>query len=1057
MGLLRSRVFPVVTLAFALSLGSSAPAAAQSDTGEIVIDVVDAATDKPIANARTILVGPQTASSLTTAAGKIDYTDVPTGIYRVRVVRSGYQSGVSKEFDVLNGRAVNVRVALSSSTGGLKVIGSVTARSSVSVSTSDISENSPVRRISNSLTDALDQIAGVSVTQDATDPNSAVTVSLTNHDESQTAISLDGIPLSGPGTSANLRAIGTDLFSGSSVSTSPQAGALGGGVSFRTLQPTQALQIRGSGTTGTYDRSNYSLAATGSVGSLGVAVQHTWRGANSPLTFQEYQDQSGLTYAHEGESTSLGDFIKFRYRLGDERTTISGTALTNNRDASAICARDVTLLPCGIGPNNANFGRYAFGYGTVQSLIGTVATNVTGYVSSSHQSTDYGNRYVLQAPGDLPSFGPPGLVTNDCAASVDQYGECLDPSLSTDDTLTRGAAYSASIAQGRHTIGLSGNTYTSLNSSQPIAGSRFEVPYTNAISTTSYTLSDGIKSSDRLTLQPHLSLVNTTTLGTSLLTGFGATWQPQTANSFTASFNVGSSQPNVDLNRSYSDPVGARFDCGAGTAVVSGPGDENGGRQSAVSLDAAWTHNFRSGGTVTADFFSQVQTGQIIGALIAEPAAYYPAGYLTDLLGAFRAPSVCGGSAAAPAVFVQENIGGTRRIYQGVNVSGRFPLGRYVVLVPNYSLNKAVLTAASGRLEDGPSTTIIGQQLPNRPLHRAGLTVDGYLPRSGTELLANARYTGAGNQNDLGPFVQLSAGIAHQFGPGQVTLFENNIFDTYGGLFATDANAVALPLSNGDLFRTAATPLLPRTINLFYTMTLGGPRPGPAFASVANAARAAAAAVPAPGPSGSPGPRGGCFVPAPPLQGTDPLSLATARPSCDATAQAEAKPVFDGIRAYVAAYDAKTKRPDVPNVQITPHTANADGSLPYYLELRPNIPRPAGLRAPGGAPRRMGGIGGPRGEGEGPAAAPPAGTPPDGGSPADAQRTAFRNSPAARAFRGFAGCAYITVLSSADAKAKGIVPAAGGRPGLYYLPGTGFVFVRPPELPQGGGSLKPGS
>ena len=1081
MRLLRAPVFALVT-AFALVAGAVGPAFAQSDAGEIVITVVDAATDKPVANARTILVGPQTASSLTTAAGKIDYTDVPTGIYRVRVVRSGYDSGVSKEFDVLNGRAVNVRVALSSSTGGLKVIGSVTARSSVNVSTSDISENSPVRRISTSLSDALDQIAGVSVTQDQTDPNSAVTVSLSNHDESQTAISLDGIPLSAPGTSANLRAIGTDLFSGSSVSSSPQAGALGGGVNFRTLQPTQALQVRAAGTTGTFDRSNYALAATGSLGSLGLALQHTWRGSNSPLTFQDYQDQSGLTYPHEGESTSLGDFVKFRYRLGDDRTTISGTALTNNLDSHAICARDVTVLPCGIGPGNGNFGRYGFAYGTVQSLIGTVATNVSAYESSSHQTTDDGNRYVLQTPGDLPSFGPPGTATDACAATDDGYGECLDPSLATNDTLTRGVAYSASIAQGHHTIALSGNTYASLNTSVPIAGSRFEVPFTNAISSTTYTVSDSIKSSDRLTLQPRLSLVNTTTLGTSLLTGFGATWQPQLANSFTASINVGSSQPNLSLNRSYSDPVGARFDCQAGTAIVSGPGDENGGSQSAVSLDAAWTHNFRSGGSVTADVFSQVQTGQIIGALIGEPEAYFPAGYLTDLLGAYRAPSVCGSGAVAPAVFVQENVAGTRRIYQGVNVSGRFPIGRNIVLLPNYSLNKAVLTAASGRLEDGPSTTIIGEQLPNRPLHRAGLTVDAFLPRSGIELLANARYTGAGNQQNLGPYTQVSAGISHQFGPGQVTLFENNVFNTYGGLFATDANAVALPLSNGDVFRTAATPLLPRTINLSYTMTIGGPRPGPAFASVASAA-ARSAAAPVPEPSGSPGPRAGRFVPVPPPAGTDPLSLATSRASCDATAQVDGKPVFDGIRAYVTAYETKSKPPDVANLEIVAHSAGVDASVPYYLELRPNLPRPPGSAQGGSDDSRGGrgfggGVGGPRGDGgprgAGPGGAPglgaPGGPSPEGGGPppdadnatarsgpTDAQRAAFRNSPAVRAYRGFSACAYITVLSASDAKGKGVAPPAGGRPGLFYVPKVGFVFVRPPELPQGGGSLKKGS
>ncbi len=70
----------------ALAFAGGAPARAQSDTGEIVITVVDATTETPIDNARTILIGPQTASSLTTAAGIIHYTDVPVGIYRVRVL-----------------------------------------------------------------------------------------------------------------------------------------------------------------------------------------------------------------------------------------------------------------------------------------------------------------------------------------------------------------------------------------------------------------------------------------------------------------------------------------------------------------------------------------------------------------------------------------------------------------------------------------------------------------------------------------------------------------------------------------------------------------------------------------------------------------------------------------------------------------------------------------------------------------------------------------------------------------------------------------------------------
>lgn len=1040
----------------ALVLASSASVFAGTDTGEITISVVDSTTNAALANARTILVGPQTASSLTTAAGIIHYTDVPIGIYRVRVVLRGYDGSSSAEFDVLPNRAVNVRVALAASGGGLKTIGSVTARSNVTIASSDINDGSPIRRLSDSLTDALDKVAGVSVSQDATDPNSPVTVSLNGHDESQTAVSLDGIPLAAAGGTANLRAIGTDLFSGSSTSNAPGAGSLGGGVNFRTLQPTQALQVRATGTTGTFDRSNYQLSATGSVGSLGLAVQHTWRGANSPLTFENYRDQSGLTYPHEGESHNLGDFVKFRYRLGDERTTISGTALSNNYDASAICARDVTLLPCGIGPGNQNYGRFGFAYATVQSLVGTVATTLNVFESAGTENTDDVNRYAL-----LPDYGGGGGST--CGPGAPAFGAPLGytaqlcPALANGSNLNRGFAYSASIAQGKHTYALSGNTTASTNTSHPTAGSRFESTFTNAVVSSNYQLSDTYKVNDRLTLSPRVSLANSTGLGTSLLGGIGASWRPRVADTFGFSANVGSSQPNVNLNRSFSDPVSARFDCSAMTAIVGGPGDTSGGPQSAVSLDATWTHQFvRTGAQLSLDAFSQVQSGQSINATIAEPAGYFPAGYLGTLASVYASQGVCG-AAPAPTVYVNEAVGGTRRVYRGLTASARFGIGRYFVALPNYTLNVAELTAASGRLSDGASTTIVGRQLPGRPVHRAGITFDGLLPRSGTELLLNGQFTGANNQQNLGAYATVSAGISHSFGPGRMTLFENNVFGTYGGMFATDTFARPLELSSGGIFRTAATPLTPRTLSLSYTVNFGGARPAPALASVSSVAQTRAG--PADAVGASPAPGGNRFTPVPPPPGVDPLSLATTRASCDATAQASAKPLLDSMRAYVAAYEAKATLPALATVEAIAHPLGLDPKIPYYLELRPKAPAGGAPGAPGAtvpAGRSGGGFqrdgeGGPGGPGGPPPPDAPVGAAPSGGAGGAASSGARGGTN--RFFRGFGACAYVTVLSSVDARAKGIVPQ-GGRPRLFYVPTIGFVFVRPPELRQGGGSLK---
>jgi len=1041
------------------SLGAAlaCPAAAQTDTGEIVITIVDASTHLPIPNARAFLIGPTTASSLTTAAGIIRYTDVPTGIYRVRVAKQSYDSGTSSEFDVLGSRSVQVRVELALSSGGLKVIGSVTARSNVSISSTDINDSSPVRRLSDSLTDALNKLAGVSVTQDSNDPNSAVTVSLRGHDESQTSTTLDGIPLAAAGSAANLRQIGTDLFSGSSVNFSSSAGSLGGSVNFRTLQPTQALQTYLSGTYGTYDRANYQIATTGSIGSLGIAAQHTWRGSNNPLTFQTYEDQSGIAYAHEGESTNLGDFLKVRYRLGDSRTTVAATALSNNNDSQALCTRFVTLLPCGSGPGNFSFGRYGFAYGTVQSLIGTVATTFSGYTNSSLQNSDYLLRFIDGIPA---------------------------PSSSTNDTVTRGVAYSSSIAEGRHTLSLSGNTFASITNSVPTAGSTFVTPFSIRVSSTTYQFSDSIKSNDKVTLSPRLSLATTTGVGTSVLGGFGAAWRPQGADSFDASLSFGSSQPQTNLNLSFSDPLGAQVNCSAQSAIVSGPGD-TGGHQSSFGLDAAWTHQFKSGSAISVDAYDQVQSGQLIQALIAEPIAssYFPPGYIQAVYLTYRQPTYCGAAAPLPTVYVSERVGGTRRLYQGMDVSGRFGLGRYAVALPNYSINFAKLTAAGPRLLDGPSTTIVGAQLPGRPIHKGGLTLDALIPSNKIELLATVQYNGTNSYQNLGSYVTVAAGIAHDLGPGRLTIFENNMFNTYAGVFSSSFYAQPLPLSNGGQLQTAAFPLTPRTISATYTLNVGGPRPAAPLGNVAQAAQRSANLAQQQ--------QNNIFrnlgTPLPPPSGADPLSLAMTRTSCDAEAQKAAKPILDELRVYVTAYEAKSTLPALVAFDVVPHESTTDPKIPYYLELRPKLPLPqfAGGPRPGGGGGPPGGGPGGFGGGEG------GGPPPTGGvvvvqsqAPpqiSDAMRQAFLNSPAFKAFRGVLGCAYITPMTSAEAADKGIVAtprqpqnpspaqaspsaaqAQGARPavrtsaGFYYVPGIGLVSVRPPELPQGGGSLKQG-
>src|SRR5579872_2728313 len=90
-------------------------ALAQSGTGAITIQVVDTSTAQPLADVRVFLTGAVVASALTQKSGTVKYTDVPVGIYRVRVGKRGYQSTASSEFEVLDGKDVTVKFALNPS------------------------------------------------------------------------------------------------------------------------------------------------------------------------------------------------------------------------------------------------------------------------------------------------------------------------------------------------------------------------------------------------------------------------------------------------------------------------------------------------------------------------------------------------------------------------------------------------------------------------------------------------------------------------------------------------------------------------------------------------------------------------------------------------------------------------------------------------------------------------------------------------------------------------------------------------------------------------------
>ncbi len=1032
----------IILLAVCATLVSP-PVRAQSsqETGIISITVVDATSKAPLADARIVLLGATQASALTNRSGSVKYTDVPSGLYRVRVSKSGFGGSTSAQFEILGNKEVDIDVNLAAAVAradvpsgalatanGVKVIGRVSAR--VSISTHDVDADSSIRKVSDSLTDALGKIAGVDVTQSSNDPDAAQTISLNGHDESQTAITLDGIPLGAPGSATDLRSLNTDLFGGASVSFAAQAGSLGGAVNFRTLQPTQTWVSQASTSYGTFDRFNYQFGETGSFGKLGIALLHTLRESDNPLTFATYTDQSGLTYPHAGESSQAGNFLKLRYAL-DDRTTLNLTALQNDRGTSSLCTQDVTILPCGTGPGNTNANKYQFVYGTVQSLVGNVTTSLSTYVNSTDGNQNDALRYV------------------DGVAS---------PLVTTTKTLSRGIAFLSTVDVGRSTFSLHGSTYASVTNFMPtVNSSAFVIGSTAGTGSQTYALSDLYKINDRLSLGPNVSLASTNGSGTSLLGGLGGTWRPTGNDTYAASLSVGSSQPAAGLVRTFSDPAAARFNCAAGTAEVNGPGDLA-GRQSAISYDASWTHDWKFG-SLSLDVYHQSQADQLVNAQIVAAGLGFTAAspYVAALQNYFTSPYTCGPAAVLdPAnVYVNEPIGDTTRVYEGFTLSGRIALGPHLVALPSYQTNGASVTAADARLAQLSSTTIVGAQIPGRPVHRGNLTLDGDLPAAGLELLANVQYVGSNNSQHIDPYALLSLGASHALGIGRIALLETNVFNTESGVLSSAAFAQPIATSGGGSLLLAANPNPPREFSLTYSFNTGAVR-GAGHALPGRRATASAAVPTVAETGAAQRNRGlGAFTPFPPPPGIDPLSVADKRQSCTAADAALARPVLTQLRAAAAAFAAGQPLSPVTGIALVPHGSVRGAD--WYLEMRPDVggtrdlnanTPPAGHELAGGSDA---------GGGPPPANAQHERLTVDGSREAPGGSVRSAPDPQRRAafagFRSTLNCAYFSALTQDAALTAGYT-AFRGRLGVGYAPQVGLFAVRPTELGTGGGSLK---
>ncbi len=877
---------------------------AQTDTGEINITVNDAGTKRPVVLARVLLDGPVVASEYTGDDGKVRFTEVPDGIYRARVFGRGYQAVTSSNFEVTNGKSVTVTVVLAQSqTGPLKTIANVVSKSSATVSTNTISNDSAQRKLSDTLADALGKLSGVNVATSSNDTDATQTVSLEGQDPSQTAMTLDGIPLNAPGMAGDMRAFNSDLFSGASVSFGPQIGGLAGGVNFRSLEPTISWQSEFSLAAGSNGKNNYSAAESGSLGKFGFAAMHTYRAAPSLLDGMTYLDASGLDYSHDGDRQQIGTLLKLRYQLNDAQT-LTGMYMRSVNGAQLVCTQDTGPLPCGYGPNNSydtNFSLYSL---TDNALIGDTQLQAAFFGTRMNSTHDLLDRYI--------------------------FGEA-SPTGTAQSGLTNGFSINATLpAHQRHTISVNAYATNSSSSFNPLVPQA--APYTFAGQHTSYaavTINDTIRSNTKLRFTDTIGVSHASNSGGSLLLGLAANWQPTANDSYAFQYNIGGVAPHAGRQGFLTDPAALQFDCNGGIAYGSAPGDQP-GASSSTSARLSYTHKMTAG-LFSASVYRQVQNGIVLPVEVNGSAlvnsGLFPPDYFDQAQGYYD--TLCGVTPAAAFgptnTYYSTPIANVQRVYEGAHLTGYFTIGN-LVAEPYYDIQIAKANSNDPRFSNPYAITISGAQLPNVPLHRAGITLDYKSPHSIFEWLADANYTSANNPQNLPAYATVDAGVSAQLTHGTLAFTASNIFNAYGGVFASSQGAVPYTTLGGLKIPTIARPNTPRQYLVTYSVHFGQ-----------NVAPATTRAIAPPGnatfgPGGGPGgPRGGEFrqllSALPESPPSDPFAISQT-PLCTADAAKTAKPVLDALKAYVArinaaktpaGYPATFAPPDIPGIAVQYH------------------------------------------------------------------------------------------------------------------------------------------
>ena len=754
---------------------SSLPARAATDAGDVVVEVVDAATGAPLGLTRVLIQGEAGYIGYTDADGHARFESLATGSYRALVTKRGFVTARSALFDVGAARTSNVRVRLQKS-GALKQIGSVSVSSSPSRASREVGQDDALRFLDGSLRDAIGDLPGVTSAGDG--------FMIDGNDASQTGTSIDGVPVAGAGGSLADRGINADLFGGAAVSSGAANGALGGNVGFRTLQPTRFPQQQATLQFGSDNGSSALLVARGSLRNLGYVAEHAVRGRSSPFTGLNFTDETGLTYQHDGDRFVSGDLAKLRWAPSIAQT-LTFTASATTSENGLVCAQLAGRFPCGYGPSAFGHARGGLMTLSENGTIGATTLLLSGFVNASHTTSDEPNRMLA---------GTPAPQHDDVRAVARGFNVGLQ--------LPAGERHELSLSAQSFGVSFAGNTTTSLGT----------FAFGQKTSFHGASLLDRYRPNQRLTISGRAG-INGGNGSNSFASSLDLRWQPSRGSAYGLTASAGDAGAGIVVSSTaFPDPRSLTFDCANGLAFGLVP-STNAAHQRSSALRATAERAGRRGRLALTAWSARLIGAPVLTAV--DPAALgVPPSYLAAAAGFAASPFVCGSAPVAAVAFTSYQP--ADQLNRGATLAGTLEVGKalfagFATVQSRFVTNATPATAA---------LTPVGVQVPGTPLHRAGFVATAKLGRA-VDVLANVSYTAANNPNRLPAYTVVNAGFATPLRYGSLAIVGSNLGNAHPGPFVPSGEALALQRAGGAPLALPATALAPRAVSLTYTVRVG--------------------------------------------------------------------------------------------------------------------------------------------------------------------------------------------------------------------------------------------